>query len=62
MMGLFFASIALANYLAGFLKSLLENYMPGMNLFLFLIITSGSAAVVMFLISPVLKKMMKGID
>ena len=62
MMGLFFASIALANYLAGFLKSLLENYMPGMNLFLFLIITSGSASIVMFAISPVLKKMMKGID
>jgi POT family proton-dependent oligopeptide transporter len=62
MMGLWFASIALANYLAGALRSILENYLPDMNIFLFLVITSGSAALLMFIISPWLKKMMRGID
>lgn len=62
MMGLWFASTALANYLAGALRSILEEYLPDMNLFLFLIITSGSAALLMFIISPWLKKMMRGID
>ncbi|SFD88430.1 peptide MFS transporter [Thermophagus xiamenensis] len=62
MMGLWFGSTALANYLAGALKSILETYMPGMNLFLFLVITSGSAALLMYLISPWLKKLMRGVD
>ncbi|MFW5823278.1 MAG: peptide MFS transporter [Tangfeifania sp.] len=62
MMGLWFASIALANYLAGALRSILENYLPDMNIFLFLVITSGTAALLMFAISPWLKKMMRGID
>jgi POT family proton-dependent oligopeptide transporter len=62
MMGLWFASTALANYLAGALRGILETYLPDMNLFLFLIITSGSAALLMFAISPWLKKMMRGID
>lgn len=62
MMGLWFASIALANYFAGALRSILENYLPDMNIFLFLVITSGSAALLMFIISPFLKKMMRGID
>ncbi|WP_010417653.1 peptide MFS transporter [Anaerophaga thermohalophila] len=62
MMGLWFASTALANYLAGALRSILEVYLPDMNLFLFLVITSGSAALLMFIISPWLKKMMRGID
>ncbi len=62
MMGLWFASIALANYLAGALRSILENYLPDMNIFLFLFITSGSAALLMFAISPWLKKIMRGID
>ena len=62
MMGLWFASIALANYMAGILRGLLETLMPGMNLFLFLVITSGSAALLMFAISPWLKKMMRGIE
>ena len=62
MMGLWFASTALANYLAGALRGILENYLPDMNLFLFLVISSGSAALLLFLISPWLKKMMRGID
>ena len=62
MMGLWFASIALANYLAGALRSLLETFMPGMNLFLFLVITAGSGALLMLLISPWLKKLMRGIN
>ncbi|PWD97833.1 peptide MFS transporter [Marinilabilia rubra] len=62
MMGLWFGSTALANYLAGALKGILENYLPDMNLFLFLVITSGSAALLLFAISPWLKKLMRGID
>ncbi len=62
MMGLWFASTALANYLAGILRGILEKYMPDMNLFLFLVISSASAGLVLLLISPFLKRMMKGID
>ncbi len=62
MMGLWFGSTALANYLAGVLRGLLDNYLPGMNIFLFLVITSGIAALLMFAISPWMKKMMRGIE
>jgi POT family proton-dependent oligopeptide transporter len=62
MMGLWFATTALGNYFAGVLRSILNNYLPDMNLFLFLVISSGAAAIVLFLISPFVKKMMKGID
>jgi proton-dependent oligopeptide transporter, POT family len=61
MMGLWFASIALANYMAGVMEAILENYLPGMNLFVFLTITSMSAGLVLFALSPWLKKMMRGI-
>lgn len=62
MMGLWFASTALANYLAGVMESLLHNYMPDMQLFNFLVITSVSAGVVLLLISPFLKKMMHDVS
>ncbi|MFN5333751.1 MAG: peptide MFS transporter, partial [Bacteroidota bacterium] len=52
MMGLWFTSIALANYMAGILESLLHKF--EMNLFLFLIITSVAGGLVMMLISPLL--------
>ncbi len=61
MMGLWFASTALAQYLAGVLEAILHNYMPGMPLFHFLTMTTLSAGVVLLLISPVLNRMMKGI-
>lgn len=60
MMGLWFTSIALANYMAGILESLLHKF--ELNLFLFLIITSVAGGVLMLLISPLLKKMMRGIQ
>ncbi|MFN9710810.1 MAG: peptide MFS transporter [Bacteroidota bacterium] len=60
MMGLWFTSIALANYMAGILESILHKF--EMNLFLFLIITSVSGGLVMLLISPLLKKMMRGVS
>jgi POT family proton-dependent oligopeptide transporter len=60
MMGLWFTSIALANYMAGILESLLHKF--EMNLFLFLIITSVAGGLVMMLISPLLKKMMRGVS
>ena len=59
MMGLWFTSIALANYMAGILESLLHKF--EMNLFLFLIITSLAGGLVMLAISPILKKMMRGV-
>lgn len=61
MMGLWFAFMALANYLAGVMESLLHELMPDMNLFLFLTITSGFGAVLLLALSPMLGRMMKGI-
>lgn len=61
MMGLWFASTALANYLAGVLEHLLETKLPDMHLFTFLTISSLSAGIVLLIISPFLNKMMKGI-
>jgi POT family proton-dependent oligopeptide transporter len=61
MMGLWFASMALANYMAGIMESLLEGIFPDMNLFVFLTITSGIGGLMMFALTPVLKKLMKGI-
>lgn len=62
MMGLWFASIALANYMAGVLESVLENYLPDMELFSFLTLTSISAGLILLLISPILKKLMSGVS
>lgn len=62
MMGLWFASIALANYMAGVLESVLKNYLPDMQLFNFLTLTSIAAGVILLLISPILKKLMSGVS
>ncbi len=61
MMGLWFASMALANYLAGVMESILEGVLPDMPLFMFLTITSMVGGVAVLLLSPLLGKMMKGI-
>ncbi|HSK13438.1 MAG TPA: oligopeptide:H+ symporter, partial [Phnomibacter sp.] len=60
MMGLWFTSIALANYMAGILESLLHKF--EMNLFLFLVVTSFAGGLIMLAISPILKKMMRGVS
>lgn len=62
MMGLWFGSTALANYMAGMLENILRNYLPNMHLFHFLVITSFSAGFVLLLISPFLKKLMRGVN
>jgi len=62
MMGLWFASMALANYMAGVLESLLHELLPDMPLFYFLVLTSCSAGFLLLILSPWLKKMMRGID
>lgn len=62
MMGLWFASIALANYMAGVLESVLKNNFPEMQLFSFLTLTSICAGVILLLLSPVLKKLMSGVS
>jgi POT family proton-dependent oligopeptide transporter len=61
MMGVWFSSVAAANYLAGVLESLLHNYLPDMHLFAFLTLTTLSSGVLLLILSPVLNKMMKGI-
>jgi len=61
MMGVWFASIALAQYLAGVLESILHNNYPDMPLYQFLTLTSITGGVALLLISPVLNRMMKGI-
>jgi POT family proton-dependent oligopeptide transporter len=61
MMGVWFASIALAQYLAGVLEAILHNHLPDMPLYLFLTITSVSGGIVLLAISPILNRMMKGI-
>ncbi|MBA7540824.1 Di-/tripeptide transporter [subsurface metagenome] len=61
MMGVWFASIALAGYLAGILENILQTYLPGMHLFAFLTFTSLFAGVLLLIISPILNKMMKGV-
>jgi len=62
MMGLFFGSTALANYMAGVLENILHKYLPNLHLFYFLTITSLATGIVLLLISPILKKMMKGVE
>jgi len=61
MMGLWFGSTALANYFAGMLETLLHRFLPEMHLFHFLVITSFTSAFILLALSPLLKKMMKGI-
>jgi proton-dependent oligopeptide transporter, POT family len=59
MMGVWFASSAMAQYLAGALESILHNYLPSMQLFNFITLTSMITAGVILLMSPFLNKMMK---
>lgn len=61
MMGIWFGSIALANYLAGVLESILHNYFPQMRLYSFLTFTTLGAGIVLLLISPLLNRLMKDI-
>jgi POT family proton-dependent oligopeptide transporter len=59
MMGIWFASIAIANYLAGILESILKTYLPEMHLFTFLTLSTFSAGVLALLLTPLLNRMMK---
>ena len=59
MMGLWFGSIASAQYVAGILESLLHQFEA--PLFLFLIATSFTASACLFLLAGWLKKMMRGV-
>ncbi len=60
MMGLWFGSIAMGQYLAGMAKVYLDEYQ--IPLFPFLLGTSFIAAICLFILSPWLKKMMKGVS
>ncbi len=61
MMGIWFASIAIANYLAGVLESILKTYLPDMHLFAFLTLSTLGAGIFAILLSPLLNKMMKDV-
>lgn len=61
MMGVWFGSVAAANYLAGMLESILHKYLPKMHLFVFLTFTTFIGGLILLALSPTLKKMMKGI-
>jgi POT family proton-dependent oligopeptide transporter len=60
MMGMWFASIALAQYAAGMLEFVLHKF--ELPLFPFLVATSFIGSISLFLLSPWLKKMMKGVS
>lgn len=59
MMGLWFYSAAFANYTAGMLEGILHNWLPSMNVFVFISISALGAGFLLLLISPLLNKMMK---
>jgi proton-dependent oligopeptide transporter, POT family len=59
MMGVWMASFALGNYMAGMLKSILENY--DFELYPFITYLMLGSGVALLLLSPVLNKFMKGI-
>ena len=58
-MGLWMASFAAGNYLAGMLKGILEKY--DFELYPFIMMVMLGSAILLFLISPLLNKAMKGI-
>lgn len=61
MMGVWFASIAIANLLAGLLENILNTYLPNVNLFVFLVFTTFIGGLLVIALSPLLNKLMKGI-
>ena len=58
-MGLWMASFAAGNYLAGMLESILHKY--DLSLYPFLMMVTLGSAVLLLLLSPILNKAMKGI-
>ena len=59
LMGLWFAAIAMANYLAGILESLLAG--SGIPLYWFLVGSSVGAGVLLLLVSPLIHRLMHGV-
>lgn len=59
LMGLWFTSMAAANYLAGTLEALLRG--SGIPLYWFLVISSIGAGVVLLLLAPLLHRLMHGV-
>ncbi len=58
MMGIWFTASAVANYLAGTLESLLSG--SGIPLYWFLVVSSAGAGLLMWLIAPLLTRLMHG--
>ncbi len=59
MMGVWFGSVAAANYLAGMLESILHKYLPDMHLFVFLTLTTLIGGCILLALSPLLQKKMR---
>lgn len=57
MMGIWFTAVAVANYLAGTLDMMLQN--SGIHLYWFLVSTSIGAGLLLFLITPLIKRLME---
>ena len=61
MMGVWFASVAIGNLMAGLLENILQKYLPDMHLFVFLTFSTLIGGLLILALSPLLNKMMKGV-
>jgi POT family proton-dependent oligopeptide transporter len=59
MIGFWYACMALAEYMAGMLESLLHKHLPSMPLYSFLTMTSIGACVLLLILTPLFNKMLK---
>ena len=59
-MGLWFSAMALANYLAGTLESIVHGY--GIPLYWFLVASSVGAGILLLLLEPWIRRLMHGVD
>jgi proton-dependent oligopeptide transporter, POT family len=59
MMGLWYACTAIALYIAGVLESVLQKYLPFIQLFDFLTLSTICGGILLLALSPVLIKMTK---
>jgi POT family proton-dependent oligopeptide transporter len=61
MMGIWFASVAIGNLMAGLLENILQKFLPDMHLFVFLTLSTFIGGLLALALSPLLNKMMKGV-
>lgn len=59
MIGFWYACMAVAEYTAGILESVLHRYLPSTPLYAFLTMTSIGAAIFLLILTPILNKIVK---